>query len=98
MSYAHLPRIKDDATRDALKALWDALVPVQKQAQNIGKVSAALDSNLDSNQKQLKNVKDPTEGHDAVNYRTLEQYVSVRVAKAVRDLTEEINSAVGSVP
>lgn len=73
--YAALAGVTDPKLRASIKLLLDRITVLERQAQGIGSVTTALSSPLDAGGNLVQQVQDPQAGTDAVNLRTLQQYV-----------------------
>ncbi len=68
------------AQQQAVKLLMDRLAALEARVADIGAVSQALTTHLDSGGNQLKSVADPTAATDAVTQQYMQKWVEGRVA------------------
>lgn len=80
--YAALAKITDPHLRAALKLVLDQIGKLQDQASGIGGVTQPLGAPLDASGHRLQQVGDPSSEDDAVNLRTLREYIAASPALA----------------
>lgn len=73
--YAALAKISDQSLRAALKHILDQVIEVRSRTEGIGLVSRPLAGSLDAAGNRLTATGDPQDPEDAVNLRTLQQYL-----------------------
>lgn len=81
--YGALARVTDPHLRAALKRIIDDLIEVRGLTAGIGAVSRPLAGSLDAAGNTLARIADPADPEDAVNLRTLQQYVQAVVTGAI---------------
>lgn len=81
--YAALANITDPHLRAALKLVLDQVVELRRQGLGIGQVSRPLVGALDAAGHPLSSIADPVDPGDAVNLKTLQQYVLGAVTGAI---------------
>lgn len=80
--YSFLTQISDRTIRDALKTLIDRVNALEQQLATLDTLPQPLTTNFDAGGKQLTKVAAPTADTDAVNLRTMKQYVESRLTAA----------------
>lgn len=82
-NYGYLSQVEDDATRNALKAIYDRLKVLEDKSGAIGTVTAALTADLNAGGKKLTSVADPIKMTDGVNLQYMQKYVEGAIAASV---------------
>ncbi len=79
--YGMLSKIQDPAARQLLKLILDQTGNLNSQAQSIGTVTEALDSDMNANGHRVTGLADPTAGQDAATKAYVDRQIQTLAAK-----------------
>lgn len=82
--FAPLAHIRDPQLRASLKLILDQVADLRRQASGIGAVSRPLSGTFDAAGNTLASVADPVDPGDAINLRTLQQYIEGVLTGAIK--------------
>lgn len=81
--FSALAKLKDPEVRAAVKQVLDEVIRIRELTGGIGAVTRPLAGSLDAAGNPLTRIADPADPEDAVNLRTLQQYIQAVVTGAI---------------